>query len=416
MLLLIVVSSLPMVHYVAAENLVNPTSPPPGGQTAEPISTSAREQHKLGSVIIGPSGSATVTNPSVCLNTNSVDATSSLKCIKNWGDVGGVFNSSYVKLHQTDVANGAAALRQSGYVRLKGNNLSAYPITSRFAVYNGTKPSGAYTALYADGLTLDNNAGYFAGTLGIEPTVNNTPGRLCLNGTAAPGSSDGYYCISQWSEIATTISNKLTLQSLTGTPVNEQGNVGLGQAFNAAAFVIGDPVALGFNYTCGDGMCNAGETSTAGSKYCPIDCAAIKPLTGLTANQSGEDVILNVSTGAAQEPIGSPVTVLVVRSDVSTLGFKPMGGTTYARAGTTSFEIVGSRTCTSGVTTGCTLTDSTVDSSNSLIVGKTYFYSAWQGNAYPRYQMSGASTASVKITGPGSNPDEPPDDIPEILR
>lgn len=418
-LMVTILVSIFFVRQVSAANLVNPSSAPPGGQTSEPLTGSAAEQRKLGALIIGPTGASCAGNTNLCaqlcLNTDSIGTAN--KCIKNWSDIGGILSSSYVKLNLTAIANGGAATKQAGYVRLKGNAVATYPVTSRFSVYGGASPIGSYTALYADGLTLDNNAGYFIGTFGVEPTVNGALGRLCLNGTAATGSVDGYYCISQWSEVAITVSNKLTLQSFSGTPTNEQGNVGLGQAFNSASVILGDPNGLGFTFTCGDGMCNAGENSTVGSaQYCPIDCSTIKSVVGISASQVGGNVILNMQTGAAQEPSGSQVTVVVVRSDVANTTFRPMNGVNYARGGTTSFEIVGTATCAAGVSTGCSLTDSTVNSTNGLISGERYYYySAFQGNLYPRYQSVAPASTVIQIDANGS-PDDPPDDPPPILR
>ncbi len=429
LVLCIAIGSLVLINQATALSIINPPAAPPGGITAEPITVSATDQHKLGSLIIGPLGSACAGNyaacPQLCLNTNSVGTP--FKCIKKWSEVGGILGASYVKLDSLSAiptpitpTTPTGFPQQQGYVHLRGNNLSAYPVTSRFSVYTGANPSGTYTALSADGLTLDNNAGYFAGTLGIEPTVNNGLGRLCLNGTAdvtdpaTPGSdrANGYYCIKKWTDIVTSVTNNLTLQSLTIPPVNDAGNVGLSQSFNSAAFVIGDPVGLSLNYTCGDGMCSAGENSTFGSpKYCPIDCAAIKSLVGLARAQTGSDVTLTMTTGAAQEPSGSQVTVVVVRSEVASSTFRPMNGVTYAHGGITGFEVVGSIQCTAGGSGGCTLTDGASD----LTVGKTYYYTAYQGNLYPRYQNVAPRTTSIKIAGEESNPPPPPDEPPPIL-
>lgn len=414
---------------VQAANLVNPTAPPPGGQTAEPLNASAVEQHKLGSLIIGTQsatcdfglGGNQNSCAQLCLNAGSIG--NAQKCIKQWGDISGVLNSTLVVLHSESVTSGANAIQQSGqsgYARLKGNNVANYPVTSRFRVPDcgGGGCAGTYTALYANGLTLDNNAGYFAGSLGIGPTVNGSDGRLCLNGTA-DSAADGHYCIYHWSDITTTVTNKLTLQPLTATATAETGHVALGQAFNSASVVIGDPTGLGLAYTCGDGMCNAGENSTSGDpKYCPIDCAAIKSMVAVTATQVGADVSLNLSTGASQEPLGSLVTVLVVRATVANSAFRPTNGVTYARGGTTSFEIVGSRTCSAGVSSGCTLTDTSVDGNNSLVAGTTYYYSAFQGNLYPRYQTAAPATANITIQSTGGNNGgdiNPPEDPPPVI-
>jgi len=396
-----------------AANLVNPTSPPPGGLTAEPLTTSATAQTKVGSLIFGPLAysctSSSNTCSQLCLNTGTLNSGA---CIKNWSDVSSVVNTTSVRLNAS-----AGAAQQAGYVRLKGNNLSAYPVTSRFSGCSGGSCSGTYTALYADGLTLDNNAGYFVGRLGIEPNLGGGKGSLCLNSTFAstcqasePGCTgalnNGYYCVDDWTDIISVISNKLTLQSLVGTPTNEQGNVGLSQTFNSAAMIVGDPNGLDISYTCGDGMCSTAET-TAGT--CAVDCATINPVSAISLSLSAGEVAITVTTGTASTPT---VSIVVTRSVASNATFRPMNGITYARGGTTNFEVVGSATCNANST--CAFVDRTESSTNGLISGQQYYYSAWQGNAFPRYHPT-AKTANILFEDGGSNPLDEPEDLPPVL-
>lgn len=412
------------MQQVEAATLINPTSPPPGGQTAEPITSSSTEQRKLGSLIIGPSGSSGADNPLLCLNAS--DLLDDTKCISNWSEVNGIFGSSYVKLNIGALFFPPTGQQlQSGYVRLQGDDLENYPVTSRFAVYDGLSgtPVGTYTALYADGLSPDNMAGYFVGTFGVEPSVNGSLGRLCLNGTAASAadSSAGHYCISQWSQVVPNITNKFTLQSLTPTssPVSEIGGVSLGQAFNSGAMIIGDPSTMEFKITCGDGMCNAGETATAGPKYCPIDCVSIGSIAIFTATSNVNGVDLEITTGT-QSPAGTPRTILVVRSDAALNSFRPMHGIKYARGGTTNFAVVDTKTCTPFLgRPSCTvyITDPasmTDPAYTGLISGRTYYYSAWQGNAYPRYQLSPTSALPVSMAVTGSGSEESANQPPPV--
>lgn len=394
---------LPVVVGVVAWNwpltashaqMVNPSAPPPGGQTAVPLNTGSQVQEKLGSLIIGQSRSGTVCDLSdpdnncaqLCLN--GIGASN---CLKSWSDLAAAINSSYVRLNTTEFSflSDADAVTQTGYINIRGTSALTKPNTVTLSVNdNGTNPLGlAYTALYADAGQLGNFAAVFAGTLAVEPASGGARGTLCLNGTGSPPlpntATDGHYCISNWSDIPvlSTLTNKLTRQI--PTPANplavetsNAGNVGLPGGFGAGAVVLGDPNGLscvaGACVTCGDGMCGTNENATT----CAIDCAAILPATSITA-AGGADALVTVT---APVQTGMARRALVVRSDTPNNAFTPVNGVTYTVGTTSNFAVVFSSTINISASQN---QFSFFD--RNLIDGQSYTYTVYLANLYPRY-------------------------------
>lgn len=379
--------------------LVNPTSPAPGGLTALPLSTSTLTQYKLGSLVLGYAGSAQPAK--ICLGATS--ATDATNCISSWSQVGTMATSQFVTLHTNTPGTILDSYdpAQLGYAHIRGTNAATAATTFSTAV-DSTLNGG--TALYADGLDLDNYAGYFVGKLTIQKDSFNNDGKLCLNGTTFGSNPTGHYCIAHWSDIPTsTLTDKLALQNPSNAPSPQSGNVGLAQALQSGSVVLGDssvlPAGL-IGYACGDGMCTTGETSS-----CLLDCATINPLTSFTAVDSGLGTVSLTFTTAAQTPSGQ-VYVLIVRSSNSSFTFTPVNGVQYGLGGTEALTVVSSQLRNQGTTFNLDDAD--------VVVGRTYTYRAYQANAYPRFTpMSGSTayrTATATPTDGGSNGggDQPP--------
>ena len=392
--------------FISHALLVNPTAPPPGGQTAKPLNASAVAQQKLGSLILGSSqvGSPTCDlavggNRNVCaqlcLNAAAViDDTT--KCIKSWGDLSGAATESFVTLITSGFDNLNLPNPQPGYgyVRMEGAASVTNPYTFRLG-----PSSNSLSTLFADGLNIDNYAGNFFGRVAINPSISGASGRLCLNGT---GPTD---CISSWTDIpAASTADKLTLQTST-TTVTESGSVNLASAFNAGSITLGDPIDIPLNLKCGDGLCSAGGSAPETANNCAIDCAAVNPLTSFTATATpgiDNQVSLTFRT-ASQSPAGS-VNVLVVRSDNPNFTFAPADGLTYAVGGMSSFAVVHAETH------GQNTLSSFFDTGYGLIANTTYTYRAYQGNPYPRYStaLSASATPTGTVVGDGGGDDEEP--------
>lgn len=386
--------SLPLM-VCHAQQINNPTAPPPGGQTAVPLNTSDQVQQKLGSLIIGQS-------PITKCNFTSgqTDGCSELclngSCLKSWSGLGAAVGNSFVGLRSfvPDAADRFNPAKydasQTGYVKIKGTSITKLN-TVMLGVYSGPGEYGPYTALYADAVQAGNYAGSFAGKFGVEPTSGNTfLGRLCLNGTGAHDGTSaevlaGHYCISQWSDIKGLATvDKLTLQPSDAPLTMETGNVGLSQGFGAGAIVLGDPNAVSSALTCGDGMCGTNESSS----ICPIDCAAIMPVSTLVLAKAGTEISVSV-TVPAQAFTGN-VNLLVVRSDnPANNPFSPIDGIKYTAGGNSSFAVVYAGTVLSG---GRTVTFA--DTGLGLVDGRTYTYSAYLANLFPRYSQP--KTAAIE--------------------
>lgn len=393
---------------LARGQIINPTAPPPAGQTAVPLNTSSGWQWKLGSLIIGDNGRG---NTKLCLNAPAgiVDPStvSDPTCIVTWNELGAGLAGGFVSLRGEVIAvpgNLASyAAPQRGYVRLRGNQ-NTYGATLRS---EANKDLGGSTALYADGLDYYNYAGYFSGRLAIEPTAS-TLGLLCLNSTSNDGA--GHYCISHWSDIApAAISNKLTLQDPSVAPSTEQGNVFIKQAFTAGSFIIGDPIALSVTLKCGDGMCSNYGPTPENTTNCSIDCALISRAATFTITPDINSAVLHIVTGS--QGADPNVYVLVARSSTPTFAFEPVNGTSYAVGGTNALKIVIARVQAA---------NSTYNFTDSGLTGDaTYYYRVYQANLYPRYTPTiaqpGYLSASVLVQNGGGgeciNCDPNPDPV-----
>lgn len=397
---------------VAQAQLINPTAPPPGGQTAVPLNTSSQAQQKLGSLIIGNSHTATVTDASTCDFSNPADpdltqkcaelclnGNGSTNCLKSWSGLGTIIGNSFVELRSDFPLAAIDRFNsekydspQTGYVKIQGVNPVNKYNTVMLGVYSGLGASGPYTALYADGMQAGNYAGSFVGKFGVEPTAGPliTPGRLCLNGTGAHDDNTaealaGHYCISQWSDInGLAMEDKLTLQPSGATLATETGNVGLTQGFGAGAIVLGYPNNLLPELTCGDGMCGTNESAA----ICPIDCAEIKPASTIVLARAGASIAGTV-TIPAQNFTGN-VNILVVRSDSPAINsFAPIDGVTHTVGVNSGYAVVYAGTAPSG---GHTV--SFTDIGWGLVDGQIYTYSVYLANLYPRYSLP--KTATIK--------------------
>lgn len=395
--------------------LINPTAPPPGGQGFAPLNSSDTAQQKIGSLVLGASSAtcnlASATNRNgcskLCLNSTSVVADET-KCISSWSDLQGLGDSTLLKLNTTLFTTPTFSAPQSGYAYLRGKGDSnatlkiSVPSTSTFS---------PLTALYAEANSIDNFAGYFTGKVVVEAGSGGVPGRLCLNGTANTDDGSGHYCISTWSALDSSITNKLTLQS--ASPMIEYGNVSVNDAFNSGSFVLGDPGAIPLNVKCGDGMCNSAGNPKEDATNCAIDCGVAQPVFQFSASVDGGIPQVTISVDArAQQPLATQA--LVVRSTNPNFTFTPQDGITYSVGGNATFAVACAGSFNIAQNFSCT------DVANGMAKNTTFYYRVYQGSAYPKY---GAVTTKTVVVGsvtpdPGGGPWDVPDDpyrLPDLV-
>lgn len=399
----VLVTACLVLPSVAMAQLVNPTAPPPAGQTAQPLTSSSATQQKTGTLVIGALGAAgTNCSPTdtsgcaaLCLNaTGPTD--SSGACIKSWSDIANAVGNSYLQLTSAAFPSTSLPASQTGVVSMKGTDGQARPYTINLTA----DTVGGSTGLYADGRRIDQYAGYFIGKVSIAADLNGTRGRICLNskdnyGVVPTEDAKGYYCITTWSDIrGAPITDKLTLAAA-ANPATETGNVVLSRAYGAGSVVIGDPVNLSVALKCGDGMCSAGTTPalSENATNCPIDCATVPQPANFTTTGQTEKV--SVVYQSANDTTSSLVRVLIVRSDQSDFIFKPVDGVVYPLGGNSRFAIIYSNTFSRLSTL------SIVDAANTygMVSGRTYYYRAYQANLYPRYASEVTGIATPTVSG-----------------
>ena len=399
--LLAIGSMVVLFGWVSRTNalFVNPSSPPPGGVSSIPLNSSDTAQTKIGSLVLGAYGiagcnsSSTIGCAKLCLNsrTGSSDNT---KCISSWGGLQGIGDTGLLKLNTVP----GIVAPQQGYVYLSGDANDPH------ATLNITVSLGinAVTALYAEGNSIDNYAGYFSGDVQIEKASTEMAGKfghLCLNGTGtrfdhSTDSNNGYYCISQWTDLSATVADKLTLQA-SAAPMTEYGSVGIAQAFNSGSVVLGDASYVDVSNKCGDGMCDSAgangkqENSNVGDPgYCPIDCGTPLSPSAFTATAAASPTVhLSVTAIALAQPVA--LQVLVVRSTDPNSPFIPQDGITYTPGGTSAFAIVYAGSVTAG--TPVAITDSTY----GITAGTKYYYRAFQANLFPKYGPAISKTVTT---------------------
>lgn len=400
----IIVASSVVIPSVTMAQLINPTAPPPAGQTAQPLTTSSVTQQKTGTLVIGATSatcSATDTSgcASLCLNATGPTDTSGA-CIKSWSDIANAVGNSYLQLTSAAFPSTALPSSQTGVVSMKGTDGQARPYTINLTA----DTVGGSTGLYADGRRIDQYAGYFIGKVSIAAALNGTRGRICLNskddyGAVPAEDAKGYYCITTWSDIrGAPITDKLTLAAA-ANPATESGNVVLSRAYGAGSVIIGDPVNVSVALKCGDGMCSAGTTPalSENATNCPIDCAVVpQPASFTTTGQTDKVSIVYQSANDTTSPL---VRVLIVRSDQPDYIFKPVDGVIYPLGGNSRFAVIYSNSFSRQSTL------SIVDASGTygMVSGRTYYYRAYQANLYPRYAAEVTGIAAPNLPGGGGN-------------
>lgn len=409
---LLVLSVAVFTHFSPVHALlINPSAPPPGGQSAKPFfATTALEQAKKGSLILGarsascaPEFGMTTGCAKLCLNAGT--SSDAEHCVASWSDLTNVFAASLVAVRQEALTGPDVAQFQSGYVYLRGSDAATEPETVQLGVPTA---AGTFSALVADSQDSDNLAGAFVGNFGVEPNRSGGLGKICLNGTGDTPTPDGKYCISSWNQITVSIANKLTLQTATTFPLIEQGNVRLTQAFQAGSVIIGDPQFIDRAYTCGDGLCRNTGSNPESAVNCPVDCEAISAPSTLTANGLTDQVQLRITTGAAMSSTSSHV-VIIARSDDPNFTWSPIQGVQYTVGGTSSFAIAVASTC------GPNLTCTFIDNGYGMSGGTTYYYRAFIGNRFPRFSSTIKTAQATPDSGTSGGEDDP-GDLPPVRR
>lgn len=264
------------------------------GQIPEFLNTSAANQRKFGSLVIGQQTATCnfathpVGDPNrdtsgcafLCLNpvkqgpsgqivsSDASITTDATNCKYSWSQIA-VSASNLLTLFSTTVGT------DRGYVSIQAKPTNEYARSGQLISLIAEAPEGTSgvtppTGLMADGVTTANYAAKFAGTLAIVGTGGGQP-QLCLN--TKSGVED---CISSWTQ---TIQdpNIVTLQTMTTETIRnpDAGGVAAGGVFVGGSLVTGMPVSLSqTQYSCGDGICSSPYESSSSFllNYCPSDC------------------------------------------------------------------------------------------------------------------------------------------------
>ena len=348
--------------------------PPSTDAIEPPLNTGPNTQQKSGSLLIG---SDTLPGK-LCLNANAGSGVNdSTNCVSSWSELSGNL-PQYLGLKTNLISLGSALYptaydSQSGFadVQASGNQVAAAIVRAPAIV--------GYTATAVHATAGNSSwAGAFNGTVYVKTAGDSSTGEICLGPDASPP-----YCISNWNDI-TRAKNYVqrdpsSTQDTFGGGASISGHAGFGSA------VLGDPTGINVTYTCGDGVCSSNENDS----FCPIDCAAVPSPAQFTAALTAAFPQPNVKLSMT---VGSQVTVLIVRSSPNPPVFRPVNGTAYT-AGTT----IGNDTIIrvdQNISWAYNWTDT------SPVSGTTYYYQAYQANAYPRYSTptAAAAIAPVKLT------------------
>lgn len=365
------------------------------------LNASESNQQKTGTLAIGLTGDAS----RLCLNNFATFPSASgaiypiadgAGCISSWADVenSGPVTGSW-KMNATLLAD------FTGFIRVKAAD-AAQSYTSIFEAPNMGTNVGI--ALKADDMlpgvpSSTNYAGFFSGSVLVGENGGSENKSLCLNESNAPAGLVGpsfptsYGCISKWTDLFYPANGSayLQLQSTSGVPSYQSGQVSISSSAQLGALVVGSAAGMPLAMTCGDGMCSAGETS----QNCAVDCGAVIPITTFLAYPGNNRVAFETNSWSAS------VTqqVIVLRKEGSAPTASPVNGVSY--------------------TVGQTLGDATVvfsgqvsphqqnpeipnadadffsaDSGLGLQNGHQYFYVAIPANSYPRYGAATAPTSA----------------------
>lgn len=416
-----------MTHTAQAE--IRDALPPDSGVFSAPLNIGPNTQQKVGSLIIGTNGGSS----KFCLNAaGSSDILGN--CVSDWSQIS---TTKYVAINAASLPNFDAQdspiatipsnyTGQAGYSDItaatKDQHVTAAITSSDVNIcvrdYNdqgagycfgqgnsclansdcGTGQSDNFigTAVYGVGNSNSSNfAGYFGGTVYVRaPSTSlfsgNDRGRICLGSFEPPysqvnGGTDG--CISSWNELTASPPPYVQLQAV-NPPVSQTYGAVIAGSSTFGTAVVGSTAGMTLQMTCGNGICDAGENATS----CAVDCSGISTPTNFTPQVNIASTFFNLRvdlsiTAAAQQP--STVKILIVRSLNVPPVFRPANGVDYANGtdlGNSTF-VVANATTTSGATIS-NLTD-------ILPNRGTYYYQAYQANAYPKYS---APTAAVAIT------------------
>lgn len=377
-----------------------------------PLNTGQNTQQKAGSLLIGAGGA---TPAKLCLNASGLN--DSVNCISSWSQFSSLLGS-FVTLHTSTFTVepgmlggvydiGSYLPRQAGYADQVAKHFTATPTldqafttivkaspiqfcamqapdyTEGRCINDGGSPCrsnaectqpgapAAATAVYA---TSSSNAtgyaGYFSGRVLVSPSNDGQLGRICLGDPTTESA-----CITSWNDLSVA---PAYIQRFTDGVWRTNGQNGGAAISGVATFgsaVLGDSTGL-TQYTCGDGVCQTGETGTS----CGIDCNTIGQPQSATVGMSSLatpaslKVDVNFTLGA-QTP--SNVTYIIVRSSNTPPVFRPADGVSYSPG-----LVVGNDTLIR-VTTNTA--GAAIAYTDTLPASGVYYYQIYQANAYPRY-------------------------------
>jgi len=444
LLLLIGIGLLATVSITRA-SFLEPTAPPPGGQTGIFLDINRSVQKKLGSLMIGTYDSADPgASKFFCLNVTEFpvwdefdpDNYEHIKCIRSWQDLLSISTGTFVNLRTTDPSSPSIPdnyLSDAGYARIIGNG---GPANFTFTSWTNNTGSGATSAVAlatAVAMPDQQSAAYLVGRLRIDHGLGTvTPAQLCLNGNLGDlrtvGNPNGA-CIRDWTDIAGAgVSDyvKAQLAHASGwfeyVDEMQSGYPQLSKTGNFGAVALGSPpidvwpaeyITSSF---CGDGQCSQeiGEDAVSGSAfYCPFDCEPVPGAASLvvTPKDKYNTVTFKTSNNFTGQ-FGLTPYILIARTDSQIFNYTPMIGVRYKLGGDSSFNIIYAQDREWNRT--YTFDDYGVSPSTQ------YTYWVYQATAYPRYNVP-ANVLKTTITtlywysgpgGGGGGGGEPPDPGP----
>ncbi len=347
------------------------------------LNGSAQDQQKTGSLMIGTSAAEQLANGwksgQLCLNgTTALNQGDNTGCITAWSQVAPTGNFLHVNTLPTGT-DGAVIGNyqgQTGSINVMGiNTLRTHQNVSGI-FFSSTLAANA-KAIDARSLSSSSYAGYLLGATYIYG-INGVKSQLCLNGANIwdPFNPATGHCLRTWADlIPNQVTGYLKVQS-GNYPTPDAGIISVSDSTMLGSMTTGDPSKLAAqfsSFTCGDGWCSAGETTGS----CPVDCSSLIAPTGLIATAGRSKVSGQINYTAS---VSSPAHLLLIRQPQGSPTFQPFDGSLYDQG-----AVINSVTVVVATTTPKTSSGSLPFTDSGLTPGRTYTYTAWQGNHYPRY-------------------------------
>jgi len=372
------------------------------------LNGSSNAQQKKGSLILGSNGG----DASLCLNSQpGIGTGDTANCIQSWADIQSVTTGSQLELGVLGAGLGGTTVnytRQTGFVRLRNDNDSIgvnknqrYSLIVEANTHSSAVGATAVTAFDGPiGIPVSVNwAGYFSGQVLVGDSTWSSAKKFCLNETymVSVGSTKG--CIHRWIDFVfgTNGQSYLALSPATDQP----GKVAVVGALSLATAQAGSVAGLPMAWTCGDGICSANTTPSESSSSCPIDCQSISPPQSFVA-YSGNGLITLEGRGAN---LPNQTSLVILRKAGGAPTSQPTEGVLYSVGDTVGDATVAHVGTVAQNAVWNVITDT------PLTNGQTYHYTAFQGNAFPRFSTAASSSAqattstfliTLAVNNPGS--------------